>query len=68
MAGSLAAKTSEYALSILKPGITTDEIDKKVHEFIIKNGAYPTAIGFMNFPKSLCTSVNEGGILYNISF
>lgn len=64
----MAAKTSEYALSILKPGITTDEIDKKVHEFIIKNGAYPTAIGFMNFPKSLCTSVNEGGFFKILLF
>lgn len=59
-AGKLAARTAEYALSILRPGMTTDEIDKKVHEFIISNDAYPSGIGFMGFPKSLCTSVNEG--------
>ncbi len=40
-------------------GITTDELDAILHEFIIKNNAYPTPIGFMGFPKSVCTSVNE---------
>lgn len=39
--------------------MTTDDIDKLVHKFIIDNDAYPSAIGFMNFPKSLCTSVND---------
>jgi methionine aminopeptidase len=52
-------------LSILRPGMTTDEIDKKVHEFIISHDAYPTGIGFMGFPKSLCTSVNEGFLKIN---
>ena len=42
-----------------KVGMTTEDIDLKVHEFIIQNGAYPTPIGFMHFPKSVCTSVNE---------
>lgn len=40
--------------------MTTDDIDKIVHDFIISNNAYPTPIGFMGFPKSVCTSVNEG--------
>lgn len=39
--------------------MTTDDIDKFVHDTIIKQGAYPTPIGFMGFPKSVCTSVNE---------
>ena len=39
--------------------MTTDDIDKFVHDFIIAQGAYPTPIGFMGFPKSVCTSVNE---------
>ena len=47
--------------------MTTDDVDRIVHEFIIKNNAYPTGIGFLGFPKSVCTSVNEGNIiLYNI--
>lgn len=36
-----------------------DDIDELVHEFIIKQDAYPSAIDFMHFPKSVCTSVNE---------
>lgn len=43
--------------------MTTNDIDKIVHDFIIKHNAYPTPIGFMGFPKSVCTSVNEG--IYN---
>mgnify|MGYP003453823672 CR=1 FL=1 len=38
--------------------MTTDDIDKFVHDCIIAQGAYPTPIGFMGFPKSVCTSVN----------
>lgn len=39
--------------------MTTDDIDHIAHKYIIEHDAYPTAIGFMNFPKSICTSVNE---------
>lgn len=42
-----------------QPGITTDEIDKAVHQMIIENGAYPSPLGYGGFPKSVCTSVNE---------
>ena len=45
--------------SYLQPGITTDEIDKAVHQMIIDNGAYPSPLGYCGFPKSVCTSVNE---------
>ena len=44
---------------ILKPGMTTDEIDKIAHKAVIDAGNYPSALGYMGFPKSLCTSVNE---------
>lgn len=46
-------------INLLKEGMTTDEVDKLCHKFIIDNNAYPTPLGFMEFPKSLCTSVNE---------
>jgi methionyl aminopeptidase len=36
-----------------------DDIDKIVHDFIVAQEAYPSAIDFMHFPKSLCTSVND---------
>lgn len=39
--------------------MTTDEIDWVVHEFIIENDAYPSPLNYHNFPKSLCTSINE---------
>jgi len=44
---------------MIKPGITTDEIDRVVHDFTIENGAYPAPLHYFNFPKSVCTSVNE---------
>lgn len=47
------------------PGVTTDELDRIGHEFILDNGAYPSTLGYPGaagrppFPKALCTSVNE---------
>ena len=39
--------------------MTLDEIDKIVHDYIVADGAYPSAIDFMHFPKSVCLSVND---------
>ena len=39
--------------------MTLEDVDKIVHDFIISKNAYPSAIDFMHFPKSVCTSVNE---------
>ncbi|GLU20003.1 hypothetical protein SLE2022_362210 [Rubroshorea leprosula] len=57
--GRLAAKVLQYAGTLVKPGIRTDEIDEAVHQMIIHNGAYPSPLGYGGFPKSVCTSVNE---------
>lgn len=57
--GKLAARVLDYAGTLVKPGIKTDEIDKAVHQMIIDNGAYPSPLGYGGFPKSVCTSVNE---------
>ncbi|KAL5752935.1 hypothetical protein ACOSP7_023119 [Xanthoceras sorbifolium] len=57
--GRLAAQVLEYAGTLVKPGVTTDEIDQAVHQMIIDNGAYPSPLGYGGFPKSVCTSVNE---------
>jgi methionyl aminopeptidase len=43
----------------LAPGVTTDEIDRVVHEAYIARGGYPSTLNYHGFPKSLCTSVNE---------
>jgi methionyl aminopeptidase len=40
-------------------GMTLDDVDKVVHDYIIENDAYPSAIGFHKFAKSVCTSVND---------
>jgi methionyl aminopeptidase len=41
------------------PGVTTDELDRVGHEFLIAAGAYPSTLGYRGYPKSLCTSLNE---------
>ena len=43
----------------MRPGVTTDEIDRIVHETIVEGGGYPSPLNYFNFPKSVCTSVNE---------
>lgn len=57
--GRLAAQVLQYAGTLVKPGIMTDEIDQAVHQMIIDNGAYPSPLGYGGFPKSVCTSINE---------
>src|SRR5207248_6836197 len=55
----LGREALDYAHTLVKPGITTDYIDKMVHQFIINKNAYPSPLNYKFFPKSLCTSVNE---------
>ena len=43
----------------VQPSVTTDEIDRAVHQMIVDAGAYPSPLGYGGFPKSVCTSVNE---------
>ncbi|KAL8128762.1 LOW QUALITY PROTEIN: hypothetical protein V2J09_017917 [Rumex salicifolius] len=49
----------DAAARIIRPGITTDEIDRVVHEATVSAGAYPSPLNYHFFPKSCCTSVNE---------
>jgi methionyl aminopeptidase len=58
-AGKLAAQVLEHACSLAKPGVTTDAIDRAVHEMVVAAGAYPSPLNYGRFPKSVCTSVNE---------
>lgn len=48
-----------YLYLFWQPSVTTNEIDKAVHQMIIDAGAYPSPLGYGGFPKSVCTSVNE---------
>ncbi len=59
VAGRVAAQAMEAAAAVIAPGVTTDEIDRVGHEFLLDHGAYPSTLGYRGFPKSLCTSVNE---------
>jgi methionyl aminopeptidase len=52
-------KALEVGAAMVKPGISTDEIDKAVHDCIINMNAYPSPLNYRGFPKSICTSVNE---------
>jgi len=58
-AGKLAAQAIELVGANAKPGITTDELDKIAHKFLIDNGAYPSTLGYRGYPKSICSSINE---------
>ena len=59
VAGRIAARAMAAAAEVIAPGVTTDEIDRVGHEFLLDHGAYPSTLGYRGFPKSLCTSVNE---------
>jgi methionyl aminopeptidase len=59
VAGRIAAQAMRAAAEGIAPGVTTDEIDRVGHEYLLDHGAYPSTLGYRGFPKSLCTSVNE---------
>jgi methionyl aminopeptidase len=59
IAGKIAAQAIIEVGKAIKPGITTDELDRIGHEFICDQGAYPSTLGYRGFPKSMCTSLNE---------
>jgi methionyl aminopeptidase len=59
VAGRIAAQAMHAGATAIAPGVTTDELDRVVHQFLIDSGAYPSTLGYRGFPKSCCTSVNE---------
>tara|TARA_Y100001958_G_scaffold139157_1_gene112822 strand:- start:7625 stop:8425 length:801 start_codon:yes stop_codon:yes gene_type:complete len=58
-AGKLAAEVLDYITPFVKPGVTTETLDKKCYDFIIKNKAIPAPLNYKGFPKSICTSINH---------
>jgi methionyl aminopeptidase len=58
-AGRLAAETLDFITPHVKPGVTTGELDRLCHEFIVARNAIPAPLGYRGFPKSICTSVNH---------
>ncbi|QUQ71538.1 type I methionyl aminopeptidase [Kutzneria sp. CA-103260] len=59
VASKLAAQALQEGGKAVAPGVTTDHIDAVVHEFLCDHDAYPSTLGYRNFPKSCCTSLNE---------
>ena len=59
VAGSIAANALNEVSKIVKPGISTGQIDKVCYEFINDHGAYSAPLFYRGFPKSCCTSTNH---------
>ncbi|KAF5364110.1 hypothetical protein D9756_000084 [Leucocoprinus leucothites] len=58
-AAQLARRVREFAGSLVKVGVTTNAIDSAIHEYILSHKAYPSPLGYLGFPRSCCTSVNN---------
>jgi methionyl aminopeptidase len=59
IASRIAAQAMQEAAKAVAPGVTTDELDRIAHAYMVDHRAYPSDLGYRGFPKSLCTSVNE---------
>ncbi len=58
-AGRLAAKTLRHAGEQVKPGMSTEDLNTIVHEYVVSHGAYPSPLNYKGYPKSVCTSIND---------
>ena len=59
IASKIAAQALAEVGKAVVPGVTTDELDRIGHEFLLDHNAYPSTLGYRGFPKSLCASINE---------
>ena len=57
--GRLAASVLEFIEPYVKPGVTTDELDRRCHDYIIEHDAIPAPLNYKGFPRSICTSIEE---------
>lgn len=58
-AGEIAAQALALAGRSIRPGMTTYELDKIIHDFIVSKGARPSSLGYCGFTGSACISINE---------
>ena len=58
-AGRLVMETLDMVEAMIAPGLVTEEINIRVHEFTVKNGAVPAPLNYRGFPKSVCVSIND---------
>ena len=60
IAGKLAAEVLEMIAEYVKPGVTTEELDRICHDYIVNvQKAIPAPLNYKGFPKSICTSINH---------
>lgn len=57
--GRLSREILDATAKHIAPGITTDKLDEILHKECLKRNAYPSPLNYYNFPKSICTSINE---------
>ena len=58
-AGRLAAETLDFITPHVRAGVTTEDLDRLCHDFIVDHGAVPAPLNYRGFPKSICTSINH---------
>jgi methionyl aminopeptidase len=58
-AGRLAAETLDMITEHVRPGVTTDHLDRVCHDFMVANGATPASLNYRGYPRSICTSINH---------
>lgn len=59
VAGKRAAEVLHFIEPFVRPGVSTAELDRLCHDFIVKNGGIPAPLHYRGFPKSICTSIND---------
>ena len=58
-AGRIASAALRLGGSLVRPGISTKELDRAMHKFILEQGATPSFLGYGGFPGTACISINE---------
>ncbi len=58
-AGRLGAETLDYITPHVVPGVSTEDLDRLCHDFIVGHDAVPAPLNYRGFPKSICTSINH---------
>jgi methionyl aminopeptidase len=58
-AGRLAAETLDMVTEHVRPGVTTEALDRICHDYILAHGAVPAPLNYRGYPKSICTSINH---------
>lgn len=58
-AGEITGSALRKAGEALVPGMTTAQLDRVIHDYIISRGATPSFLGYSGFPASACISINN---------